>query len=181
MSEKKSKKNITLDRLLSVISYDKLTGKFTWKKQVGVRGVAGSSAGSVDAHGYLVIMIDGISDKAHRLAWLYEFGYLPENDIDHINMVRNDNRICNLREVSRSCNVRNTKNRSTNKTGIKGVCVRKGTGKFHAQIRIKEKNIHLGYYANIFDAASARYNAEVKYGFPVCSGDTSAKSFIEKF
>ena len=95
--------SITQDRLKEEVWYDPLTGIFTRKK--GSRaGKVGAIAGSLTSYGYIRVSICSKFYMAHRLAWLYVYGYLPENSIDHINGVRNDNRLANLQEVSRACN-----------------------------------------------------------------------------
>ena len=89
------------------LCYDKETGVFTWKspKQGRKMGVA---VGSKSPSGYLVITIGQKSYWAHRLAWIYCHGEIQENMvIDHINGVRNDNRIVNLRPCSHSENMQN--------------------------------------------------------------------------
>jgi hypothetical protein len=71
---------------------------------------AGSTAGSVKRNGYVAIKIDGVLYKAHRLAWYLGTGVwpAPEIEIDHINRVKGDNRLCNLRLVTRIGNQANT-------------------------------------------------------------------------
>ena len=150
---------LTQSRLKEVLSYDPDSGKFTWKIHVS-NVKAGSVAGSLDFYGYINIRVDGKAYKAHRLVWLYTHGYDPENQIDHLNGVRNDNRITNLREVSQSCNMQNTKVRSNNTSGFPGVYWNKRDQKWKAYICIQGKNHGLGYYDIALDAALARYTAE---------------------
>lgn len=105
-------------------------------------------------------------------------GYLPENDVDHINENKNDNRWYNLREVSRQCNSRNTGNRLNNKSGIKGVCFSDKTKKWYSYIHINGKKKHLGVHLSIEDAAASRYNAEIKYNFLDCSVNSPAYNYL---
>lgn len=68
---------------------------------------AGRPAGTIVGSGYMHVTIKSHPVSIHRLIWAYVHGYWPTNDIDHINGVRTDNRIVNLREVSRAVNLRN--------------------------------------------------------------------------
>lgn len=99
---------ITQDRLRELLHYDPDTGIFTRLVSTGWRGKVGDVAGYKNPDGYLVIMIDYKLYLAHRLAWLYTYGRFPEVT-DHINGVRDDNRIVNLREVTNWENAQNKK------------------------------------------------------------------------
>lgn len=80
-----------------------------------------NSNGSYDKGGYLILKVKGKQFKAHRVAWFLYYGSFPENVIDHINGIKSDNRISNLRDVEQKRNVKNT-NRSPNKdTGVVGI------------------------------------------------------------
>jgi len=153
---------ITQARLKELLSYDPDSGIFTWKINRTGAAKAGSVAGNLNSStGYIHIKIDGKAYQAHRLAWLYIYGYLPENQIDHLNGIRDDNRITNLREVSRVCNMQNQKTRSDNRSGFAGVYWDKQHRKWKAYITIQGKVHSLGYYDTALDAALARYTEEV--------------------
>lgn len=79
--------------------------------------------GSYDKDGYLIIKVKGKQFKAHRIVWLLHNGSFPKDEIDHINRVRNDNRIENLREVNRIENIKNTTQKANEKTGVIGVYI----------------------------------------------------------
>lgn len=170
---------LTQKRLKELLHYDPLLGVFT--RKISVRGTAkGSTACNVcKTHGYRVTMIDGKKYRGARLAWLYMEGYFPENEIDHINRVKHDDRWKNLRHVSRQCNIRNLPTSKRNKSGIVGVSWNKGRQKWQARITVSGKNIFLGLFGNKTGAARARWNAEVKHGFPNCNTTSSAYLYLK--
>ena len=106
--------------------------------------------------------------------------YLPENEIDHINRIKDDNRWCNLREVSRQCNVRNCSIGKNNKSGITGVGWVKKCNKWCSRITVSRKTICLGNYKEFSDAVKARWDAEVKYNFPNCNTTSSAYEYLKE-
>ena len=113
---------ITLERLKEVVDYDPLTGIFTWKIKLNNNLVVGSVAGALTSKGYIGLTIDRNYYQGHRLAWLYVYGEWPEGDVDHINNIRTDNRIQNLRIATKSQNSMNCKVPKNSKSGVKGVC-----------------------------------------------------------
>lgn len=92
--------SLTAETVRALLDYSGDTGHFRWKE-------TGKPAGGLQDKGYRIIEIGGTPYYAHRLAWLYTHGVWPEADLDHINRNRDDNRIENLRDVSRSENNRN--------------------------------------------------------------------------
>lgn len=136
------------------LEYNPTSGIFTWKKaRIGMR--AGDIAGSINDHGYVTIKFNGSAIKGHRLAWWFSNGSLPSGIVDHINGVRNDNRIENLRIVTASQNRINAGPRVDNKSGIKGVHWSSRQGRWAAQIHVDGKRKGLGYFADIEDAKKA--------------------------
>jgi len=178
MSNAISTPKLTQARLKELLHYDPDTGVFTWR-ETGPGRKNGLIAGCLRVDGYWFIAIDQQRYLAHRLAWFYVHGYFPENDTDHINRIRTDNRISNLREASRQCNSRNSGLLSTNTSGIKGVCWNKNYSKWQANITDSGKQIYLGCYDTIVDAAKARWSAEVKYNFPNCNSSSSAYTYLK--
>ena len=148
MSRRKSARLrlLTAQRLREVLNYEPSTGTFTWRVVTSNRVKIGAIAGEVDRHGHRNISVDGARYGAHRLAWLYMCGRWPEQEIDHINLRKDDNRIKNLREATRNENCRNVTARRNNKSGFKGVCKLKNGPYYVAQIVIGGKTKYLGCF-----------------------------------
>lgn len=159
-----------LDSLSKILSYDSLTGIFTWKVNMkGSRGV-GNQAGSVNTHPktgkrYIFIHTLGKQWRAHRIAWFMYYGVEPENEIDHINGDGTDNSIINLRMTDTQGNSRNQRIRSTNTSGVIGVRWNKKANKWVAGIHDEGKNVHLGLFSDFNEAVAVRKQAEKEYGY----------------
>jgi hypothetical protein len=137
------------------LKYSPQDGRFTWKVAASRRYQAGRAAGSINGRGYRGIMIEGKWYAAHRLAWLYVYGQWPSGQIDHINGVRDDNRIANLRDVGQEVNLQNHRQaRASSKTGLLGVSAVPGD-KFIARIKSGGVKVHLGTFATADDAHAA--------------------------
>lgn len=155
--------NLSHERLTELLHYNPETGVFTWKvKKQKIR--LGGEAGCVHKKGYVDVTIDGIKFKAHRLAWLYVHREWP-NLVDHINRNRSDNRISNLRSVTQSENLKNTKIYTNNSSGHIGISLHKGSSRWQVLIRHEGVQKHLGYFDDIDDAIKARKAAELEYGY----------------
>ena len=124
------------------------------------RGRKGQEAGTFCEDGYRYIRVDRKKYLAHRIAWKLLYGEDPE-EIDHINGNRSDNRITNLRSVSRLENMRNRKRASHNTSGVTGVCWYKNRSKWRAYISEEL----LGDFDKFEDAVAARKQAEKEYGY----------------
>ena len=156
--------SLTQAKLKELLRFDPETGHFSWKSGSSSTRNNGI-AGSLNKQGYRQICINGKNYTSHRLAWLYIHGNFPSKEIDHINGDRSDNRITNLRDVSRRENQLNQKKPKNNSTGIVGVQLFKATNKWHAVITVNYRHIHLGFFDSKEDAREARKKAEIKYGF----------------
>jgi hypothetical protein len=156
---------ISVERLREVLDYNPDTGVFIRKVPMGRHGchVAGDVCGTTTKRGYIFICVDKFKSMAHRLAWLYVYGVWPEGDLDHINQNKSDNRICNLRQVSRKENMQNVTLHKHNTSGVKGVAWHGQCKKWRAYIFADYKQISLGVYDTFEDAVKARKSAEVKY------------------
>ena len=102
-------------------NYDAKTGLLYWAVSTGPRGKIGAQAGYKRKDGYIGIKLNRRLYLAHRLAWFLSYDKWPENEIDHINGDRTDNRLENLRDVPKSLNQRNAKRRWDNTSGKVGV------------------------------------------------------------
>lgn len=150
---------LTQQRLKELLHYDCTTGLFTRKTTI-CNKKTGSVSGAKQNKGYVQIMIDGENYLAHRLAWFYVYGAWPNKQIDHINRIKTDNRIENLRDVSNSTNQHNNGLRKHNTTGITGVMYLKSRNVYVAQMYVNKKRIYLGTFKLKEDAISARKNYE---------------------
>lgn len=158
-------KDLDAEFVRSCLTYDKETGFLIWKHRpldhfLNLRSqkifntrFAGTRAGATDAHGYTIMSLGGKRYKAHRIAWLIEHGEWPVEMIDHINGVKGDNRMSNLRLASQAQNARNKSPHRSSKNKFKGV--RWVRGKWSARIMNDRKETHLGRFAVEDDAARA--------------------------
>jgi hypothetical protein len=109
------------------------------------------------------MIIDGKQYYLHRLAWLYVHDRWPQGVTDHINRVRTDNRIANLREVTRGQNNQNSRRRKDNTSGHPGVTWFKRTAQWRAYIQAGGKVHSLGYFTDLDAAVAARKAAEAAH------------------
>lgn len=119
-----------------------------------------------NATGYVTVEINGKTVPAHRIIWIIANGEIPCGMmIDHINGVRNDNRIGNLRLADAAINSRNKFNKSNNSSGYPGVDYVKRYDRYRARINVGGHEIHLGHFREKNDAILARMEAEREHGF----------------
>lgn len=158
--------SLTQADLKDRLSYDQNTGLFLWKYSPGGKAKAGCIAGS-KKNGYVLITVKQRKYSAHRLAWLYMYGEFPNDEIDHIDGVRDNNSIRNLRDVTRSVNNQNIKtNKKGNKLELLGV---NSHGRyFKAQIQANGKKMHIGCFKTAIDA----HNAYLKVKRELHQGNT---------
>lgn len=175
--------DIDIDLLRRVLRYEPETGKLTWRHRTPEMFSDGKYSRerrcstfnalhadceaftSDDGNGYLQGTLFFVGYRAHRVVWALHYGYWPIEQIDHINGIRSDNRLINLRSVSSPENNRNQKLLSTNSSGTTGVSFDKRSGKWEAYIGVNGKRRLLGYFAAIAEAKTARKNAEVQFGY----------------
>ena len=154
---------LTAEHLRAALNYDSDTGIFTWKVNASGSARAGDVAGKLDSSGYSQIGLFRRIHLAHRLAWFYVYGVWPKEQIDHINRIKTDNRISNLRVVSQVENLQNKGKYSNNASGHSGVSWHKPTSKWLAELRRDGKRMYLGVFPLLEDAIAARKDAELKY------------------
>lgn len=148
--------------LNELFTYNPETGLIYWKAK-GKGRIKKKEAGTLLHSGYIGICIGNRRVQAHRIAWTLFHGTKPKNQIDHINGIKTDNKIKNLREASNSQNGKNLKLSKANKSGIKGVCFEKYTNLYKAYIRVDGKMLSLGRYKTLQEAEAIRKQAEIKH------------------
>lgn len=144
------------------LDYCHMTGVISWRKNRMGGVLAGDTIGT-NAQGYSAIQINSKAYLGHRLAYIICNKKWPNGYIDHINGVRDDNRMSNLRVCT---NIQNSYNRGPNRnntTGYKGVSYYKGSGKYMAQIQYNGIKLHLGLFTSKEKAAVAYNNAADVY------------------
>lgn len=150
--------------LKELFHYNPETGIFTRRASVSWNTKRGDIVSGV-SNGYLRVNIGGKQYYCHQLAVLYMTGGLPEDDVDHINHLKTDNRWSNLRAVTRSENLKNCSLGKNNKHGVTGVHIHAPKPVWRAAISVNKKQIFLGQYSDFFEACCARKSAENKYKY----------------
>lgn len=158
-----SENKLVAARLREVLKYEPETGRFTWRVRPSNSMRIGDVAGCLSKrNGHWQIRLFDRCYQAHRLAWLYVYGEWPVVEIDHVNRVRADNRIANLRLATRSENNQNTSLRSDSTSGHKGVSWHSRDKRWVAEIKLDKKKRYLGSFVDINDAVAARKAEESK-------------------
>jgi hypothetical protein len=156
-------KNHTFEEMSQWFSYDSDSGSIKWKISPNKNHIKpGSKAGNMNSQGYLHVTFFGRRILVHRLAWLLFHGSWPEDQIDHINMVRDDNRIVNLREATNGENKWNTLAQSNSSHGSKGVAWDAQKQRWVARIMVHGRRIKIGRYRTREEAARAYAGAAEK-------------------
>ncbi|SAZ49345.1 AP2 domain [Enterobacter kobei] len=134
-----------------LIDYNAETGVLTAKVNFSGRQ-AGSVIGSQTWQGYYAFSLFGKKCFAHRLAWLLHYGEWPSQPIDHINGIKTDNSIRNLRLCSLSQNQFNKPTQKNNTTGVKGVYWNKRDKRYVASVQFNGKKYSAGHHKDIESA-----------------------------
>jgi HNH endonuclease len=173
------KPDITQDMLRQLIRYEPQTGRYFWKprprdmfqttRQFKCWNKRYANAETLKTGtgptGYYAVTILDVRYYAHRVVWLYHKGKWPSMDIDHINGIRTDNRIENLRDVSTADNGRNLYLARNNTSGAIGVYWRPKKKKWEATIRIDGKLKFLGLFTEKEAASAVRRQAQSDLGY----------------
>lgn len=168
------KTEISVEYLRECFTYNPEEGTFIWKirprehfksedrwKTMNKR-CAGKIAGGPTHHGYILIGVGRERHLAHRLAWVMSTGKWPDDTIDHINGNPSDNRLSNLRQASFLENTHNTRIRSNNTSGAKGVYKGPVSGRWRTYINKHKKRFFFGVYENYEDAVAVVREAREK-------------------
>jgi len=176
--------------------YNRETGKLYWSAsrprsdfatsigwKIFRKRNGGKELSCLDNRGYIRFGITVLGERqrlyrAHRVIWLLEHGEWPE-EIDHINGIRHDNRLENLRNVSHKVNLKNMSMRKNNTSGVVGVHQEKRYGRWAAYISVDKRIRHLGNFKDKQDAIAARKAAETKYGFHNGHGKKSRYAVVD--
>jgi hypothetical protein len=155
------------DLIKENFKYNPDTGDLWWTKRTHGRCFDKPAGGLNKQQGYITVSqkFAGVfvMHKAHRIAWFLYHGVWPKDEIDHINNIRNDNRIENLREATRSENQANRKIDGCGTSKYKGVSWRRRDCLWVAKIMVNQKSIWLGLYHNEEEAALAYNKAALEY------------------
>lgn len=182
----------TPEQLRQLLRYDPETGKLYWlprpiemfghctpAHQERVRAAwngawAGKEAGYTDDYGYISVTLFHHRRNAHRIAWCIVHGEWPKLQIDHINGIRGDNRIVNLRVVTHAENQQNMRLSRVNTSGVTGVywCAR--TKKWRAEVICNRRRYRLGRFSDLQEASRAVEAKRRLLGIPTTHGKQRA-------
>lgn len=169
MAEARNRRDFTRAEVLELLDYDPATGIFRWRVERNSHGGKirpGDVAGGLDPNdGYIRVKLFGRLYRLQHIAWLIMTGEWPDPtlDLEHRDRDRANNAWANLRLATRSQNNMNMGLRSDNKSGQKGVGLRKDTGRWYARVTVDRKVITLGHFDSFDDAVAARRAAERQY------------------
>lgn len=170
---------VTQAEVKELFDYDVKTGDLIWRVELRNTKI-GMVAGTKDISDYIQINFNCNRYQAHRIIWLWYYGYMPENNIDHIDRNKSNNRIENLREVSIQCNARNTGNRKDNKSGVKGISWIKRDEWWLASITIKGKSYSLCTSIDFSEAVCHRLAVEQCIKWEGCDDSSPAYKYIQE-
>jgi hypothetical protein len=154
---------IDQETIQKLFYYHAESGMLIWRFGNGRNVKPWQEVKALNGHEYYSAKIQGKSYLAHRLIWLYVHGKFPDKYIDHKNKIRNDNRLCNLRDVNTTDNAQNISLPSHNTSGHIGVSWIKTHKSWTVYIKVDGKNKWLGYYKDLEQAVAARKAGEAKY------------------
>lgn len=155
---------MTQSELEELFTYDPETGILRWRHCRNAKTPAGRAVGCLNKAGYVVTLISKKNYSVHRLIWTLVYGEEPE-EIDHINGLKGDNRLCNLRSCTRSQNAKNKGLFVSNSTGYKGVHWCNRTKGFVASCKVNRVKKWLGRFPTAAEAHAAYVSyAQAQHG-----------------
>jgi hypothetical protein len=185
MGRNSNEKIVPVQLLRTLLYYNAETGDLVWAQRAreyfktdrshkiwNKRFADQDALTSKTTFGYFGGSVLGQSFLAHRVAFAIHHGHWPNGVIDHINHNPRDNRAANLRDVTRTENLRNQRIHSNNKSGATGVFRKSNGPKWVAKVRVDNKDIHLGYFDQFDEAVAARAAANSRYNFHKNHGKT---------
>jgi len=167
------------DRIHELLEYDPAIGDFHWR--IENRNYAKGVNACRKTSGYLYIDVDGKYFMAHRVAWLYVYGYMPELMLDHIDRVKDNNKIENLREVSCQCNMRNSGNPKNNTSGVRGVSFHNRDSKWVASVKVNGVLHGLCSRSDFVEAVCHRLAAEQALDWDGCDSSSPSYKYVQKY
>ena len=179
IGKKRQRKKLDFETANKYLSYDPETGQLS--RKIRVKGQKYENPQQRHGkNGYMRVACAGQMFQAHRVKWLLYYGFWPENDIDHINNDRIDNRIENLREVSCTCNMRNSVMQKNCTSGVTGVSYIRKDRKWMASISLRNKNSSLGQHTDFDEAVCHRLAAEQCLNWSSCRAETTAAAYVKR-
>ena len=175
-----NKQVLTYERVRELFDY-RSDGFLIWKVHKASRAKIGDVAGTKVTNYYSAVSVDYQRYYTHIVIWLWHKGYMPEGEVDHINRIKSDNRIENLREVSKQCNMRNTGNQKNNRSGVKGVWSHPSWGNvWRVGIKVNRKNHRIGSHRCFDEAVLHRLAAEQCLNWSGCDSSSPAYMYAVK-
>lgn len=166
--------SITQTKLKEYLNYNPITGNLTWRKRPSKNIHLHTRAGTLDKNGYRYISLLGKRYPEHRLIWCLVHGQFPDGDIDHINQIRDDNRLENLRVVSKAENARN-RTRKDSKLDEVGIWWCRTRKRYVAEITKNGKKVYQKSFKDIDEAIKQRKLKSIELGFHENHGQTKTK------
>lgn len=161
--------DITAEIVRGLLQYDPETGVFVWRVDRQANKLKGKVAGRMIGP-YWSLNLFNRNHSAHRVAWLYVHGEWPKHQIDHINGDKTDNRIANLRDVTKSLNMHNiAAPRRDSASGLRGVGWHRSSQKWRAQLSVNGRRVHLGNFSTKEEAYEAYISAKNTQNLPTGS------------
>lgn len=155
-----AKEILTAEEARRLLDYNPETGELTWRIRVSPAVLPGAKAGCLHNSGYAILKVKRKMYQAHRVAWLIAFGRWPLEVIDHINGVRNDNRLTNLRECAHFENMQNVPKSQGKSSKYLGVTFHKRHGKWSARVSLQGVRENIGYFETEGEAFAAYCDAK---------------------